>query len=78
MDSFKTKVMQGKGFWTLEVRTPEGLCLYYRYDNLPQARYFAAVFELGPPSFPTPFKTYFRAQKRGRKSRGEPTFAKSA
>ena len=67
MSTFTTKVIQKQGHWTLEVGTPEGLCLEYRYASLPQARVFAAVFELGPPSFPAPFRTFFRKSRRMRR-----------
>ena len=73
MATFKTRVTTGREFCALEVTTPEGLCLEYRYGSQAQARYMAAVFELGPSSFPDPFRTYFRSQKkrgrRGQKAR---------
>lgn len=58
--NFRTRVVQADGFWMLQVGTPEGLWLEYHLASLPQARYFAAVFGLGPPSFPAPHLTYFQ------------------
>lgn len=62
--NFRTRVVQDEGFWTLQVGTPEGLWLEYHYPSLPQARYFAAVFGLGPPSFPRPHLSYFKKPRR--------------
>ena len=41
----------GEG-WQLVVRTPGGLALEYNYSSEAQARYFAAVFHLGPSRLP--------------------------
>jgi hypothetical protein len=60
MGIFLTRVSEGQGFWMLEVKTPEGLCLEYRYASRAQARFMAVIFEMGPPSFPAPFRTFFQ------------------
>ncbi len=62
--SFKTRLRRRHGLWCLHVGTPEGLWLEYRYASLPQARFFAAVFVLGPTSFPRPYRSWFRGPTR--------------
>jgi hypothetical protein len=72
MATFLTRISEGQGFWMLEVKTPEGLCLEYRYGSESQARFMAVIFEMGPPSFPTPFRTFFQAtSKRSRRMKSQ-------
>jgi hypothetical protein len=51
-DSYVTELAPTGDGWQLKVKTPAGLDLEYRYATEAQARYFAAVFQLGPSRLP--------------------------
>jgi hypothetical protein len=58
--------------WGVEVTLKEGGVRRYRYGSEAQARYFAAVFELGPRWLPP-------VSSRGRRSRaGAPSAGRAA
>lgn len=52
-ESYVTELAPTGDGWQLKVRTPGGLNLEYSYASEQQARYFAAVFHLGPSRLPT-------------------------
>ncbi len=54
MDGFRTELCRDKRSWALKVTTPSGDAYEYRYRSEKQARYFAAVFALGPTWLPQP------------------------
>lgn len=56
MVKYVTELFQEDGAWVVEVQTPAGMSLEYRYSSERQARYFAAVFSLGPSTLPTPLR----------------------
>lgn len=49
--------------WKVRVTPAGGNALVYRYATLAQARFFAAVFSLGPPQWPTANRVRERARK---------------
>jgi len=51
-DSYVTELAPTGDGWQLKVKTPGGLSLEYSYASEQQARYFAAVFHLGPSRLP--------------------------
>ena len=51
-DAYVTELVPTDEGWRLKVKTPAGLDLEYRYATEAQARYFAAIFELGPSRLP--------------------------
>lgn len=51
-DQYVTELAPTGEGWQLKVRTPGGLSLEYRYPTEAQARYFAAIFQLGPSKLP--------------------------
>src|SRR4051812_7612324 len=51
-ESYVTELAPTGDGWQLKVRTPGGLSLEYSYASEAQARYFAAVFHLGPSRLP--------------------------
>jgi len=51
-ESWTTELAPTGEGWQLVVRTPGGLALEYNYSSEQQARYFAAVFHLGPSRLP--------------------------
>jgi hypothetical protein len=51
-DSYVTELSPTGAGWQLRVKTPGGLSLEYTYASEAQARYFAAVFSLGPSRLP--------------------------
>lgn len=55
--------------WGVTVVTEEGSVRRYRYGSEAQARFFAAVFELGPRVLP-PVRPAVRRRKQGRTGRG--------
>lgn len=69
-DSYVTELAPTGDGWQLKVRTPGGLSLEYSYASEAQARYFAAVFHLGPSRLPaadritTPPRRRTRSVKR--------------
>ncbi|AGC42171.1 hypothetical protein MYSTI_00822 [Myxococcus stipitatus DSM 14675] len=48
----RVAVREERGAWKVEVATLEGEVRRYRYESEAQARYFAAVFALGPRVLP--------------------------
>ena len=69
-DSYVTELAPTGEGWQLKVKTPGGLSLEYSYASEAQARYFAAVFHLGPSRLPAadriipPTRRRTRAVKR--------------
>ncbi|MBL8956325.1 MAG: hypothetical protein JNK82_36465 [Myxococcaceae bacterium] len=69
-ESYVTELAPTGEGWQLKVKTPGGLSLEYRYATEQQARYFAAVFHLGPSRLPPadrivpPTRRRSRAAKR--------------
>jgi hypothetical protein len=69
-DSYVTELAPTGDGWQLKVKTPGGLSLEYSYASEAQARYFAAVFHLGPSRLPAadrivpPVRRRTRAVKR--------------
>ncbi len=55
--------------WRVEVVTGEGRVRRYHYGSEAQARFFAAVFALGPRVLP-PERPVVRRRKTGRTGRG--------
>jgi hypothetical protein len=51
-DTYVTELAPTGDGWQLKVKTPGGLSLEYSYASESQARYFAAVFHLGPTRLP--------------------------
>ncbi|MDQ3263572.1 MAG: hypothetical protein M3Y59_07935 [Myxococcota bacterium] len=49
--------------WKVRVIPAGGNALVYRYATLAQARFFVAVFSLGPPQWPTANRVRERARK---------------
>ncbi|MCE9673071.1 hypothetical protein LY474_35220 [Myxococcus stipitatus] len=48
----RVEVRRTRGGWGVEVHTGEGEVRCYRYRSEAQARFFAAVFQLGPRVLP--------------------------
>lgn len=59
----------GKG-WGVEVTLKEGGVRRYRYGSEAQARYFAAIFELGPRWLPPVTRRSRRRSRAGASSAG--------
>ena len=51
-DTYVTELAPTGDGWQLKVKTPGGMSLEYSYASEAQARYFAAVFHLGPSRLP--------------------------
>ena len=51
-ETYVTELAPTGDGWQLKVKTPGGLSLEYSYPTEAQARYFAAVFHLGPSRLP--------------------------
>lgn len=60
----------GKKRWGVEVTLEEGEVRRYRYGSEAQARYFAAVFELGPSWLPPVSRRGPRRSRAGAPSAG--------
>ncbi|MCP3102111.1 hypothetical protein LZ198_24895 [Myxococcus sp. K15C18031901] len=60
----RVEVRETRGGWGVEVLTGEGEVRCYRYRSEAQARFFAAVFEMGPRVLPP-----VRAPRRGKARR---------
>jgi len=54
--------------WKVRVTPAEGKALVFRYASLSQARFFAAVFSLGPPRLPTSNRVRERVRKTVREA----------
>ncbi len=67
MSEFSTRLSRTQDQWALRVVTPAGEKLLYRYSSEREARYFAAIFALGPtyvPDAPPAPRPRRRAGKR--------------
>ncbi len=73
METYTTELAPSgvEGWWTLKVKTPEGITLDYHYRSEQQARFMAAVFELGPSTLPPAGRIQFphREKRKVRKHR---------
>jgi len=58
--------------WTVSLKTADGRRLQFRCSSRNQARYFAAVFELGPSWIPSWMNT---SHPGGRTTRARPRLA---
>jgi len=59
----RVELLQERRGWGVEVETCDGVVRRYRYGSEAQARYFAAVFALGPRLLP-PVSTGRRKRAR--------------
>ncbi len=66
MNAYATELVPMEQHWALKVRTPGGLKLEYRYSTERQARYFAAIFSLGPTRLPPPTKIVPHTRRKTR------------
>lgn len=66
MDAYTTELTPSgvEGWWTLKVITPDGLSLEYHYKSAQQAKFMAAVFELGPTTLPPAERIQFPNRER--------------
>lgn len=72
MEPHSAELRQEDGRWALRVKTPAGISMEYLYPSETQARYFAAVFALGPTTWPPPSRVIAiepRKKPRTRKRR---------
>lgn len=58
----RVDVLRDRRGWRVDVETAEGAVRRYRYGSEAQARYFAAVFALGPRVLP-PVRRVARRRK---------------
>lgn len=65
-DSYVTELAPTGEGWQLKVKTPGGLSLEYSYASEQQARYFAAVFHLGPSRLPAADRIIPPTRRRSR------------
>lgn len=65
-DSYVTELAPTGDGWQLKVKTPGGLSLEYSYASEQQARYFAAVFLLGPSRLPAADRIIPPTRRRSR------------
>jgi hypothetical protein len=65
-DSYVTELAPTDAGWQLKVRTPAGLTLEYHYGTEAQARYFAAIFQLGPTRLPAANRICVVPRRRSR------------
>lgn len=68
-DSYVTELAPTGDGWQLKVITPGGLSLEYSYASEQQARYFAAVFLLGPSRLPAATRIVPPSPKRRSRSK---------
>ncbi len=54
MARITTRLARADDLWLVRVTGPEGEKLEYTYGSERQARYFAAIFQLGPARLPPP------------------------
>jgi hypothetical protein len=66
VDQFTTDLAPSgvEGWWTLKVKTPDGLALEYHYRSENQAKFMAAIFALGPSTLPPAGRIQFPARER--------------
>lgn len=73
MDAYTTELIPSgvDGWWTLKVKASDGLWLEYHYKSVQQAKFMAAVFEMGPSVLPPAGAIHFptREKKRVRQKR---------
>ncbi|MFP2909257.1 hypothetical protein ACLESD_30290 [Pyxidicoccus sp. 3LFB2] len=60
----QVELLHDKRGWGVEVLTQEGAVRRYRYGSEAQARYFAAVFALGPRVLPPVVATRRKRTRR--------------
>jgi hypothetical protein len=65
-DAYVTELAPTGDGWQLKVRTPAGLDLEYSYSTEAQARYFAAIFQLGPSRLPAAERIVASPRRRSR------------
>ena len=65
-DAYVTELAPTGEGWQLKVRTPAGLDLEYSYSTEAQARFFAAVFHLGPSKLPAAERMSATPRRRSR------------
>ncbi|MBI3181033.1 MAG: hypothetical protein HYZ28_02690 [Myxococcales bacterium] len=56
MSAYQASVRREGDEFVVSLSAPGGFLLEYRYPSEAQARYFAAVFELGPSKLPVPLR----------------------
>ena len=59
----RVSLLHGRRGWSVKVMLKKGGARHYRYGSEAQARYFAAVFELGPRVLP-PTRSRGRQRQR--------------
>nr|WP_321550945.1 hypothetical protein [Hyalangium sp. s54d21]MDY7232232.1 hypothetical protein [Hyalangium sp. s54d21] len=59
-------LVQDRRGWSVKVVLKQGGVRHYRYGSEAQARFFAAVFELGPRMLPPAAKARARQRRRAR------------
>ena len=62
VEVLRVEVLQERRGWRVDVETGEGAVRRYRYGSEAQARFFAAVFALGPRVLP-PVRRVARRRK---------------
>jgi hypothetical protein len=66
MTPFTTELCALEKEWSLRVKTPAGIAVEYRYDSERQARFMAAVFELGPSRLPPAMRMIATSRRKSR------------
>jgi hypothetical protein len=66
VDAYTTELKPSgvEGWWTLRVKTPDGLTVEYHYKSPQQAKFMAAVFALGPTTLPPAERIQFPSRER--------------
>ena len=66
MEAFTTELKPSgvDGWWTLKVKTPDGLTVEYHYRSAQQAKFMAAVFALGPTTLPPAERIQFPSREK--------------
>ena len=70
MEIARVALRRHRKSWGVEVTLKEGGVRRYRYGSEAQARYFAAIFELGPRFLPPESKRSRRRSRAGASSAG--------
>ncbi|MGQ0503875.1 MAG: hypothetical protein ACT4TC_00995 [Myxococcaceae bacterium] len=60
------KIQQDGQVWVVRLQRNENELAEYRYSSEAQARYFAAIFEMGPTQLPPPQIRAKRSKRRRR------------
>ncbi len=71
MESEKPEVTKDDQLWVVRLKDAAQNVIEYRYASERQARYFAAVFELGPRTLPPAGQVARPARKSRRRARKE-------